>query len=140
VDNVEFRSDVLNPCSTSSGPAPAADGAGGTAALLGERETVGGDQIGISWDAGCGATQYNLIYGDLANLTTLALSGNQCDIGNGSYTWNGVPSGNLFYLVIGSDGSGTESPWGLATAGERNGIDPSGACGATTKDLSGSCP
>ena len=141
VDNVEFRSDVLNPCSTSSSPAPAADGIGGTTALRGDRETLLGDRIGVTWDASCGANEYNLIHGNLADLATMTLAGSVCDLSaSGSYTWNAVPAGNLFFLVVGSDGAGAESPWGSATTGERNGITPSFTCGTTIKDLSGTCP
>jgi len=52
-----------------------------------------------------------------------------------------VPAGNLFFLVVGTDGAGTESSWGVTSVfGERSGLVPSGECGIAAKDISGSCP
>jgi hypothetical protein len=71
-----------------------------------------------------------------------ALLGSECSIGTGgSFTWNGVPPGDLFFLIVGADGAGTESSWGVdGLFGERNGPSASGECGSATKDISGSCP
>jgi hypothetical protein len=55
-------------------------------------------------------------------------------------TWTTVPGGDLWFVVVGSDGAGVESSWGLATDGERNGPSSSGTCGDTVKEISGTCP
>ena len=52
---------------------------------------------------------------------------------------SGVPAGNLFILVVGTDGSGIESSWGSTSFGERNGINASGQCGVTAKEVSNVC-
>jgi V8-like Glu-specific endopeptidase len=146
VDNVEVVADIDVPCETVSGPtgpAPAPDGRGVTSPVTGFRSTPTGDTIRVEWDtANCTATGYNLIFGDLADVSTYALSGSRCDIGtSGSYDWTGVPVGDLFFLVVGHDGAGTESSWGLdGQMVERNGSFASGECGASVKDPSGTCP
>ena len=59
----------------------------------------------------------------------------------GNFQWTGVPAGNLFFLVVGTDGAGTESGWGFdSNIIERNGTSASGECGVVTKDASNSCP
>ena len=70
------------------------------------------------------------------------LLGSECSIGlSGSFTWNGVPSGDLYYLVVGTDGAGTESSWGQdGLQGERNAATASGECSTTFKDPTNVCP
>jgi hypothetical protein len=99
-----------------------------------------GQTIQVTWDASCAAPSYNLLYGELADVAQYALDGAACDIGAGSFTWNDVPAGDLYFLVVGADGDAIESSWGAATHGERNGLGASGQCGATLKDLAGTCP
>jgi hypothetical protein len=143
VDNVVLHVDVFNPCTTSIGPVPVPDGSGSTAPLLGERLSVSGDTISFSWDAtSCTANSYDLLYGDLANVATYALDGSICSIGtSGGFTWNGVPGGDLYFLVVGSDGQGTESSWGLDDVGtERNGMTASGECSNINKEIASTCP
>jgi hypothetical protein len=140
VDNVRVGVDLI--CSTAPAPSPVPDGFGGTTPLRGSRLSATGDSIELTWDAAtCGPTVHNLLYGDLANVATHSLSGGECSIGNsGSFAWNGVPAGDLFFLLVGGDGAVTESSWGHATAGERNGLTASGTCGATDKNLAATCP
>jgi hypothetical protein len=146
VDNVVITADVSNPCSTGGGspaPAPVPDGSASTTPLLGDRTDVSGATLQLFWDAStCPATSYNLIYGDLANVSSYATLGGECAIGtSGSFTWNAVPAGNLFYLIVGSDGTSTESSWGVdSNFNERNGSVASGECSVTAKDSSQTCP
>ena len=79
----------------------------------------------------------------MANVASYALSGSECAIGiTGSYDWPAVPAGDLYYMIVGVDGTGVyESSWGLDSSGtERHGTIPSGTCGATTKDPTLTCP
>jgi len=142
IDDVKIFSPQV--CVTAStGPPPAPDGSSGTIPLRGENLAAGvGDTLGITWDASCSASSYNLIYGDLANVSTYALTGSECGIGaSGSYTWNGVPAGNLYFLIVGTDGAGVESSWGSASTGaERNAGASSAQCAVASKDPSGVCP
>jgi hypothetical protein len=143
VDNVVVTADVQSVCETRVGPPPVPGGAGATSPLRGDRLTAAGDVIGISWDASsCTAAEYNLLYGDLVDVASYTLLGSECSLGtSGSYTWNGVPSGDLFFLLVGTDGAGMESSWGVdSLLGERNGLEVSTQCSTTSKDTSGSCP
>jgi hypothetical protein len=143
VDNVVVTVDVLNPCSPHVGPPSVPDGSGGTTAMRGSRVTPSGDSIAVTWDTTtCSAAGYNLLYGDLANVSSYALSGSACGIGTGgSFTWNSVPAGDLFFLVVSTNGAGTEGSWGNhSQLGERHGLVPSGQCSITAKEISGTCP
>jgi hypothetical protein len=140
VDNVRIGVDLL--CETAAAPSPAPSGAAGTAPLRGSRLSLDGSDLLVSWDAAsCAAAEFHLLYGDLAAVDGHALLGSRCDLGStGSYVWSGAPPGDLFFLVVGADGAGTESSWGTSTFGERNGLSPSGECGAVVKTTTGSCP
>jgi len=132
-----------NACSAPAGPPPVPDGSNATTPLRAVRLTAAGDSIQVSWDAtSCPATNYNLIYGSLGSVASYALSGFACSLGtSGSTTWTGVPPGNLYFLILGTDGAGTEGSWGLnSTNQERNGTAPSGVCGVSLKNASGTCP
>ena len=143
VDNVVVVADILNVCATTTGPPPVPTGDGTTTPLLGNRTTVAGDQLSLSWDTtSCTATDYHLLYGDLSEVSTYALAGSQCSLAaTGNFDWVNVPTGDLFFIVVGTNRAGTESSWGTdSLLGERNGETPSGQCGVLAKDTSGSCP
>jgi hypothetical protein len=143
VDNVEISADIQVVCETFVGPPPAPDGAAGSTPLRGARLDPAGSSLQVDWDAtSCTAVEYNLLYGGLDDVATYALSGSECAIGSGgSFTWNGVPGGDLWFLVVGTDGSGTESSWGRdSLLGERNGVTASGECSTVGKSVSGTCP
>jgi len=134
---------ACNPCPVPGGPPPVPDGRNATTPLRAARLTAAGDPMQLSWDAtSCPSTDYNLIYGDLSNIASYGLSGAVCSMGtSGSFEWVGVPAGSLYFLVVGTDGAGMESSWGLDGANqERNGSVPSGSCGVTIKNASGTCP
>ena len=70
------------------------------------------------------------------------MTGSDCSIGTGGvYDWAGVPAGDLYFLIVGNDGAGSESSWGRdGDFAERNGFAPSGECATVAKDPTGSCP
>ena len=141
IDEVVVTADVVITCDTSPAPPTAPSGAGTTDAVQVASVSPTGDAIQIEWDAtSCPAGGYNLLYGDLAAVSGATLSGSECSIGTGgSYLWSGAPAGDLFFLVVGTDGAAVESSWGESYLGERNGLDPSGQCGVTLKDVSNVC-
>jgi hypothetical protein len=112
--------------------------------LIAARASADGAIIDLEWDAfGCSSSDYNLIYGDLARVSSYALSGAECGIGvTGGHLWTGVPDSNLFFLVVGTDDLGLyESSWGHdSTGSERSATRASFECGATTKIVTSSCP
>ena len=145
VDNVEVTVDVANECATGGPTAavPAPDGSATTQPLRGSRLTPAGDTIEVTWDTlSCPSFGYNLLYGDLIDVPSYALTGAECAIGTaGTHTWSAVPAGDLYFLVVGNDGGSTESSWGAdSSGGQRGGPFASGECGAVTKDLTETCP
>jgi hypothetical protein len=133
-------------CKTGGGPsapAPAPDGRLGTEPLRGERVDPEATEILVTWDASsCVAPDYNLIYGDLSGVASYALDGAECGIGtSGSFSWLNPPSGDLYFLVVGTDGTSVESSWGTDSGSdERNGSASSGTCSVEIKNLSAPCP
>ena len=112
--------------------------------LLAGKVDAAGSSIDVEWDAfSCTSFDYKLVYGQLGNVADATLDGADCAIGTGGFhSWSGVPSGSLFFLVVGTDDSGFyESSWGRSsTSVERSGTKASFLCGSTTKVVSQSCP
>jgi len=124
-----------------SGIYPAPDGSGGTTPLTGL--WMGADMIHVEWDATtCPAMDYNIIYGSLDNVFSYTLIGGECNLGAlGSYDWMAPTGTDLYFLVVGTDGTGIESSWGTDSLGaERNGTNHSGTCMAWDKDTTETCP
>jgi uncharacterized repeat protein (TIGR01451 family) len=127
-------------CAASSAPPPPVpDGSSGGSPMLASRLTEDGGTISVAWDGQCLPASAKIVYGPLAQVAAYAISGAVCDIAN-PQTWSGVPTGDLWFVLIAGDGQGVESSWGLATEGERNGLVPSGTCGDTSKEITATCP
>jgi len=147
VDNV--RIDVTGPggCTMVTCPGapsvakPVPDGSFGTAMKAG-RANPAGTSINLTWDVTtCSSTNHEVLYGNLATVATYAVSGSSCALGtSGTATWSGVPAGNLWFVVVGTNGSGTEGSWGTGAAGQRGGGTASGQCGNAGRDNTGTCP
>jgi hypothetical protein len=122
-----------------SSPPPVPDGSGAGSPMRADRLTLDGSEISITWDDQCAPVSAKVVYGPLDQASTHTISGAVCDIGN-PQNWTAVPAGDLWFVVIGGDGLGVESSWGLATDGERGGLTPSNTCGDTAKEITGTCP
>jgi len=125
-----------------AGPPPVSDGTFGLP-VLATPLTPDASQINVTWDTvSCQGADYHILYGSLAGVDQLAISGSVCQLGDsGSYLWQGVPAGPLWFLVVSEHDDGTEGSWGTdSTGGERNGSMPSGQCGATERDNTVTCP
>ena len=138
IDDIAITQAITpGPCATvAAAPRPAQD-------LRVVQADAGGQTLDLTWDVGsCVAADYNLLYGNLADVGSYTLLGSECALGNGgTFTWNSVPPGNLFFLIVGTASGNVESSWGVDGSGaERNGPTPSGHCGAGSKDVSGTCP
>ena len=96
----------------------------------------------VSWDvATCTSPDHEVLYGDLATVGTYAVTGAVCALGtSGTATWSGAPAGDLWFVVTGIDGSGTEASWGDATGGPRNGTAASNQCGSAARTNATTCP
>ena len=93
----------------------------------------------LDWDDQCLPVATNVIYGPLSQVATHGISGAVCAISD-PQIWDPAPPGDLWFLLVGSDGAGTESSWGLTDGAERNGMTSSGTCGVTAKQITESCP
>ncbi len=147
VDYPAFDGRTLTPQGVLEGrlsPDPVPNGSGTTDAVLVDKLTPTGDQLDVNWDVtSCQQTSdYNILYGDLANVSTLQIDGAQCGVGtSGTHSWNAAPAGNVFFLLVGTDATGIyESSWGTDSSGDqRKGLAASFECGTTTKDLVQTC-
>ena len=139
VDNVKV--DITATAGCEMTPCAAAAVAKPVAAMTASRldETT----LDVTWDvATCTSTNHEILYGDLASVGSYALAGSVCGIGTlGNTTWSGVPAGDLWFLVTGVDGAGTEASWGNdSTGAPRNGATASGQCGNAARNNGASCP
>jgi hypothetical protein len=139
VDNVKVTATLPPPCTNAV--CTGAPGLARPANALGASR-VDPTTVSVTWDASaCASTDYELLFGNLTDLSSYTLLGSVCGLGtSGSASWSSVPAGDLWFLVTGVDGAGTEATWGLATAGERNGGFASGQCGNAARDNGASCP
>jgi hypothetical protein len=139
VDNVKVSAVV--PATCDNAVCTGAPGVVKPANALGASR-VDATTVSVTWDASsCTSTDYELLYGNLASLPSYTLLGSVCGLGtSGSASWSSVPAGDLWFLVTGVDGAGTEATWGPATAGERNGGSASGQCGNAARNNGATCP
>ncbi|MBN2381723.1 S8 family serine peptidase [bacterium] len=130
---------------TSDGPAPVPDGHFISGELLTALKLVAdGSSLQVNWDiVTCPATEYLLLYGqmDTVDQYTNACIDSIDPDENGSFDWAGVASDNTWFIVVSSDGSGTEGSWGRNSSGTERQTNPVGpsAC-STSKNTTGTCP
>jgi subtilisin-like proprotein convertase family protein len=143
IDNWSLALTVPVACSGPPGGVhPVADGSFGTA-MRGARANAAGSAIVVTWDvATCASADHHILYGDLASVASMTVTGASCDLGtSGMATWTGVPVGDLWFLVVGDDDIATEGSWGTDGSGaQRGGDTASGACGFSSRENSATCP
>jgi hypothetical protein len=120
-------------------PAPIPDGSPGTSPMRASRMDAAGTRVQVSWDDQCAPATTKIVYGPLSDVATWTITDAVCTIDNPE-TWDPVPAGDLWFLLVGGNVAGAESSWGEAAAGERNGLIASNTCGSTEKDLAATCP
>jgi subtilisin-like proprotein convertase family protein/V8-like Glu-specific endopeptidase len=145
VDNVVAQYFVPDLCvnevcaAPGSSPPPIPDGSGTSQPVRVDRLTPDGGQLSVTWDNQCSPVATKLVYGSLDQVSTHAISGSVCGAAT-PQTWDAVPAGDLWFILISGDSLGVESSWGHSSEGERNGLAHSATCGSTAKDIAGSCP
>ncbi len=119
---------------------PVPDGSFGTA-VTASRASPLNASITIRWDVtSCTSPGYHLLYGYLSSLATGTVSGALCGLGTSGTVTSYLPD-DIWFVVVGDDNASTEGSWGTLTTGEqRGGASPSGQCGMTARDDSGTCP
>jgi subtilisin-like proprotein convertase family protein len=122
-------------------PPPVPDGSFG-AAMTADRAAPDGSSINLHWDASsCAASGYKVLYGPLSGVSSYSVGGSACALGtSGAAAWSSVPAGDLWYVVVSTDGAGTEGSWGNATNGPMGGTTPSAQCGDSARSNAGTCP
>jgi hypothetical protein len=121
---------------------PVPDGIFGTA-MRASRADAPGSTIALTWDvATCTSVDHHVLYGDLSSVSTLSVTGAACNLGTtGSANWAGVPAANLWFVVAGDNDATVEGSWGTdGVGGQRGGTTPSGQCGTSVRNNSGTCP
>jgi hypothetical protein len=102
----------------------------------------GTQELSITYGSACEATDNNIFYGPLSQVSTLGWSGEWCSIGtSGSYSGFAPGSGSFFFLVVGTKGS-NEGSYGTnllpgPSVNERSPYEGNGC--STTQDLSNPC-
>ena len=135
IDDVQIQALGCPGCA----PPPIPDGSPGTSPMRASRMDAAGTRIQVSWDDQCAPATTKIVYGPLSDVSTWTITDAVCTIDNPE-TWDPVPAGDLWFLLVAGNAAGAESSWGEATAGERNGMIASNTCGSTEKDLSATCP
>jgi subtilisin-like proprotein convertase family protein len=128
-------------CPASNTP-PVPDGTFG-AGMTASRASGLADGIQLAWDTTtCSARNYHLLYGDLSQVSSYQLNGGVCGLGPvGTYSWNGTPAGDLWFVVVADDAGSLEGSWGNDSAGTpRNGSTASAQCGFASRSNAGTCP
>jgi hypothetical protein len=99
-----------------------------------------GVDLDVTWDAAsCPASDYNLLYGDLAAVATYAYSDSACALGiTGAATFT-PPAGDIFFVVVAQDGS-LEGTHGFDSEGKPRPASSGGDCGASFQIRSDRCP
>ncbi len=138
LDDIEITYSSINLSCSESDALPIPDGSNGTNPIYAIKLNTEGNLIKIDYDDICMPYKVNILYGSLSNLSSYNLSGASCNISN-PYIWQ-INDENIWFILVSSNGYGTESLWGSSSFGERNGSKPSNYCGNTTKDLTGTCP
>ena len=129
-------------CAAPPSVKPVPDGTFGTA-MTSARADGSGATIALTWDVStCASPDHHLLYGDLAGVASLTVTGSVCDLGaTGTATWSGAPAGDLWYVVVGDDNGSTEGSWGTDSQGaQEGGATASGQCSLSARDNSGVCP
>jgi len=151
LDNVSVTAQVPNACTAGAAPGsvkPVPDGkwVPGTP-MQASKVAADGSTINLTWDTTtCTDANYNLYWGNGSDLSTYALQGSVCGLGNtgsaSGLAMPAVPSGQSFiwWVIVGTDGSQMESSWGKDSSGNERHPAASGQCGFTAKSTATTCP
>jgi hypothetical protein len=120
---------------------PVPDGSFGSPMTAGRDDEAPG--VRVTWDAGtCPAAGFKLLHGPLSGVGSFELGGAECALDpSGVHLWSEVPAGDLWFVVVGDDASGTEGSWGRQSDGtHRRAGQPSAECGAVIRVDTDTCP
>jgi hypothetical protein len=96
-----------------------------------------GGTMDLGYQDGCSTTDNTIEYGDLANVSTYVWAGQECGIGSAPYTWT-YPGGDIFFVVVGNDGT-FEGSYGTDGVGTERPEDKVSATCDIPQNLCGRC-
>ncbi len=106
-------------------------------------KNINGTDIDAFWDVSdpqCQAFDYNLFYGDLADVSSYVYSGDACALGVLGQATLTPPAGDLFFVIASEGADGTEGHHGRDGDGAVRPASAAAACGAAVQDVAASCP
>lgn len=124
-------------------PTAVPDGSVVPGAML-RADRIGASTMRVRWDVrSCTARDYNLFYGDLAQVSSYTYTGAYCGLGTSGRADVPLPataSGNAFFLLASTDGAGNEGPHGFDEAGQPVPANGIGLCGIAAQQQAATCP
>ena len=92
----------------------------------------------VWYEPACGASDHTIVYGELGGSLAFVHAGQTCSIGiNGLYYW-AVPTGSVYFLVVGNDGV-AEGSYGKDSSGAERAAYPFGPHCPLPQDLTDRC-
>jgi len=126
---------------TAGAPPPVPDGATVPGSQMTADRAANGVDIVVTWDAdSCPADDYNLFFGDLAQVASVTVASAACGLGTGGTATVTPPPGDTFFLVAAENAAGVEGGHGFDSAGQPRPSNGIGLCGVTEQSLDGTCP
>jgi hypothetical protein len=122
-------------------PHPVPDGGKVPGTPMSAGKHANGTDIDVTWDvATCASDDYNLFFGDLANVSTYRYSGAVCNLGAGGQATFTPPAGSAFWVVAGVDAEAREGSHGFESGGRVRDAAADGLCSVATQLRSSICP
>jgi hypothetical protein len=136
-DQIEWGSGMFVALTTAA-PPPVPDGKHwGSPVRVGK--LAGGDIL-VRWDVRtCPGDDYNLFFGDLANVSSGDVSAAACSLGLEGVARVTPPSGDAFFVLASVDDAGMEGVHGFDSAGRPRPWNGVGFCGVVEQSLEGTC-
>jgi hypothetical protein len=105
------------------------------------RRHPNGTHLIVRWDTiTCTADDYDVLFGDLAAVGSLAIDSAACSIGTAGFASVAMPPGDAFFLVVAESAGNVEGSHGYASDGTPRDSSGVGLCGIVARALDGTCP
>ena len=95
-------------------------------------------RVGITYTPACGASNHAVYWGPLARVASYEWGGAECSVGTSGTATFDPGSGDVFFVIVGTNGS-VEGSYGRDSAGRERTEDTSVAGCHVPQDLTGSC-
>ena len=120
-------------------PSAASDATTGMSPMLVTGFDAITDNVTLSYDPACGASDHGVLSGPLSSVATLTYDSMDCDLGTSGSTTVAIGSGDRFWLMVGRSAD-FEGSSGLSSSGaERPGSSAGFSC-ALPRTIGNACP